>query len=202
MKIAMIVGAMRVDSQSGRIGEALAGQLKALDSTSDIYTLDLGKNPLPLWDEGVWANDEKWQKTWGPIHRELAAADALILIAPEYHGMVPAALKNFLLLAADGSVDHKPALIVGVSASINGVYPVTELRLNGGKNTRINFIPEHLIVRDAAKMFVGDEPQNDTDKYIRGRADYALNLLLEYGKALQAVRASGVVDRKAYPNGM
>lgn len=202
MKIAFIVGSMRTDSQSSRIAAALAARLSALALETETYTLDLGKNPLPMWDEGVWANNEHWQQVWGPIRAELQAADALVLLAPEYHGMVPAALKNFLMLAADGSVDHKPALAVGVSASINGAYPITELRMTGGKNTRINFIPEHLIVRDVAHIFKTAEPENDTDKYIRARADYALKLLLEYAKALKGVRDSGVVDHKTYPNGM
>ncbi len=43
---------------------------------------------------------------------------ALFVIAPEWHGMVPAALKNFFLLwAATGELSHKPALPCAVSAA-------------------------------------------------------------------------------------
>jgi hypothetical protein len=36
----------------------------------------------------------------------------------------------------------------------------------------------------------------------RLRIIYSLRLLLAYGKALQSVRASGVVDLKSFPYGM
>lgn len=199
MKIAIIVGAQRVESQSARVAEALKNML---DAGIETYTLDLGKNPLPLWDEGVWSKDEKWQKLWGPISAELQSSDALLVVSPEYHGMVPPALKNFFMLAVDGSIAHKPALAVGVSASRGGAYPIAELRLNASKNTSVTIIPEHLIVRDVNTTFHGDEPANDGDKYIRARGAYALNLLVEYAKALKLVRDSGVVDRKTYANGM
>lgn len=202
MKIAFITGAMRVDSQSGRVSLALQKRLQALASDIDSYALDLGKHPLPMWDEGVWKGEDKWKRAWGPISTELKSCDGIVVIAPEYHGMVPSALKNFLLLAADTSLAFKPGLIVGVSASRNGAYPVAELRMTGGKNTRIDWIAEHLIVREVAHMFTGDEPASDDDKYIRARADYALKLLVEYAKALKQVRDSGVIDLKTYPSGM
>ena len=202
MKIAFITGAMRVDSQSGRVSLALQKRLQALLPDAGIYALDLGRHPLPLWDEGVWKGDERWKQAWGPVREQLQGCDGLVVVSPEYHGMVPAALKNFLMLAADHSVAFKPGLIVGVSASRNGAYPVAELRMTGGKNTHIDWIPEHLIVRDVAKMFIGDEPADEADAYIRTRADYALKLLIEYAKALKQVRDSGVIDLKAYGSGM
>ena len=45
------------------------------------------------------------------LKSELDACEGFVVIAPEWHGMVPAALKNFFLLwAATGELSHKAAL--------------------------------------------------------------------------------------------
>jgi len=204
MKISIIAGTHRKESESRRVADYLAAELKKLDASIQTYTLDLGKTPLPLWDEGRWGKetDVDWKAVWGPVSEELKSSDGVIVISAEYAGMVPAALKNFFLLVDGGELSHKPGLIAGVSSSRGGSYPVAELRMSSYKNLQLNWIPEHLIFRDAPKMLHGDEPASDDDKYIRNRSVYALKILLEYAKALASVRNSGVVDRKAYPFGM
>lgn len=169
---------------------------------SNTYFFDLANNPLPLWDEGVWENEPRWTKLWGPIAQELQSCNGYVIVAPEWSGMVPAGLKNFFLFTSADIIGHKPALIVSISASRGGAYPVTELRQSSYKNTRLCYIPEHIIVRDCPKMFLGEEPQSDDDAYIRNRLDYTLKLLNHYALALNSVRESGIIDHKAFPNGM
>ena len=202
MKYAIISGSHRVESQSGKIARYIAARLAALNPEASSYLLDLGKTPLPLWDESIWQGDPKIIEVWKPISTELAGSDAAIVIAPEWGGMVPAALKNFFLFAADGSLYHKPGLIVGVSASRNGAYPVAELRVSSYKNTHLQYISEHVIVRQVSDMLNEETPQSEDDAVLRKRLDYSLSVLAEYAKALQAVRASGVLNRKDYPFGM
>ena len=43
------------------------------------------------------------------LKSELDACDGFVVIAPEWHGMVPAALKIFSAGAATGELSHKPA---------------------------------------------------------------------------------------------
>ena len=50
MKIGVIVGSHRKDSESAKIGRFLCAQLATRGDVST-WTLDLGKTPLPLWDE-------------------------------------------------------------------------------------------------------------------------------------------------------
>ena len=60
MRIAIIIGSHRKDSQSGKIGRFLQGQIESLGN-HDCWTCDLGKDPLPLWAEdvgGVGGRDE------------------------------------------------------------------------------------------------------------------------------------------------
>ncbi len=175
-------------------------QLPALGAEGRL--ISLAGNPLPLWDESVWSGDEKWKALWGPISNTLRESDALIVVVPEWAGMVPPALKNFFLLCATREVGHKPALIVSVSAGVGGSYPVAELRVSSYKNNRLVYIPEHVIIRNVGECLQGEEPSNDRDKEARKRLNHGLAILLEYGKALANVRASGVIDYKEFPFGM
>jgi len=202
MKYAIISGSHRPQSQSGKVARFISGRLQALNPEATSYVLDLGRTPLPLWDEGIWAADPDILSIWNPVSAELASSDAVVVIAPEWGGMVPAALKNLFLFAADGSLYHKPGLIVGVSASRNGAYPVAELRVSSYKNTHLQYISEHVIVRQVGEVLNAETAQSEGDEALRRRLDYSLSVLAEYAKALRQVRASGVLDRQAFPFGM
>jgi NAD(P)H-dependent FMN reductase len=202
MKISIISGSHRHDSESARVAKYVGKELKNLAGDYHTHLVDLADNPLPLWDEEVWKSSAEWKNVWQPIAKELQSSDAFIVISPEWSGMVPAGLKNFFLLASAKELGHKPAMIIAVSSSTGGAYPVVELRTSSYKNTRICYIPEHVIIRDCTKVLHGDKPQSDADEYIRKRMTYSLKLLAEYGKAFKAIRDSGVIDLKTYPNGM
>lgn len=166
------------------------------------YLLSLSDNPLPLWDEGVWGDDPKWRDLWSPIAAELGDSGGFVIVAPEWSGMVPAGLKNFFPLCGGDVLAHKPVLIVTVSASLGGSYPVVELRTSSYKNTRICYIPDHVIIRNVGRMLQGDQPNDEHDASVRERIYYSLRLLLQYSKALESVRSSGVIDLKSFPYGM
>jgi NAD(P)H-dependent FMN reductase len=200
MKITIIAGSHRENSESERIGKYISKELTSMGM--DSYLFSLSKNPLPLWDEGQWSNAEPWASKWQPISKELESSDGFVVIAPEWAGMVPAGLKNFFLLASNKELAHKPALIVGVSSGVSGTYPVAELRSSSYKNNRICYIPDHVIIRDCTKMLKDESPSNDHDKSIRERLTYSLKVLLEYSKALAEVRKSAVIDYKTFPYGM
>lgn len=202
MKIAIVSGSHRPESQSGKVARYIAGRLAVLSGGVESYVLDLGKTPLPLWDEDIWKGQGAVVDAWKPVSREIATCDGAVIIAPEWSGMVPAALKNFFLLASDGCLYHKPGTIVGVSASRNGAYPVAELRMSSYKNTHLQYISEQIVVRYVGDMLNDGEPQSDDDGSIRKRIDYALTVLIEYAKALKGVRDSGVLNRKEFPYGM
>jgi NAD(P)H-dependent FMN reductase len=127
-----------------------------------------------------------------------------VLVSPEWAGMVPPGLKNFLLLCTPADIGHKPALAVTVSSGVGGSYPVTELRTSGYKNNKVCFIPEHVIVRSVEQMFVkkASETLEPRDQEIRARLSYSLKLLREYSQAFKGIRESGVIDNKTFPFGM
>jgi NAD(P)H-dependent FMN reductase len=168
----------------------------------EVHLFSLSGNPLPLWDEETGgAPDELWD----PISAQLKAADALVVLTPEWSGMATPGVKNFLLNCTTDEIGHKPGLIVTVSATRGGSYPVAELRMSGYKNNRLVWIPEHVIVQHVERNFNspdGTAGLEKEDETIRTRLHYALRVLAEYGKALTLVRASGVIDHKTFRSGM
>ncbi len=205
MKALIVSGSHRSNSESARVSGYIASRLQHLQLAESVEVLDLSATKLPEWGGAVGdPHASEWMEPWKPVMEQLAASDALILVSPEWNGMVPPRLKNFLLVASsfDKPAAHKPGYIVTVSASQNGAYPVLELRTSGYKNLELCFIPEHMIVRHAPQIFSGETPKSQDDEYLRGRLDYGLKVLAEYSKALRLVRESGVIDHKSYPNGM
>jgi NAD(P)H-dependent FMN reductase len=202
MQIAIIVGSHRKDSQSAKVARFLAGQLTNLGDHS-CWICDLGKDPLPLWDEDIGSDAPQWSGLKA-LTKKIDAADAFIMIAPEWHGMVPAALKNFFLVCGGASFAHKPALPVGVSVGPGGTYPINELRTSSYKNNRLCYLPEHLIVRNCMVVMNKEESENDEGEhsYISERSLYCMKQLIAYADALAQVRASGAADLTPYPNGM
>jgi len=204
MKISIINGSHRQQGQSLKVAQYMQSRLKVLDLCDEVYLLNMSDQPLPLWEEAIWEQDPVWQQRLAPISEQLKASDALIVIAPEYHGMVPAALKNFFLCFGRQELAHKPALIVAVSSADGGAYPVAELRMSSYKNSRLCYMPEQLIIRNVESVLNKDEKQNnaETDQYFRQRIDWVLPQLQQYSLALKMVRDSGVTDMSDFTNGM
>ena len=202
MHVAIISGSHRPVSQSAKVAGYLVERLESPDFRHTTFLLDLGKSPLPLWDEGIRRGDPVYVGAWQPVSSAISECEAAIVIAPEWGGMVPAALKNFFLYAGDGCLYHKPGLLIGVSASRNGSYPIAELRASSYKNTHLQYISEHVIARHVGDVLNGAEVASEEDRYLRERIEYSLRVLIEYGKALRSVRESGVLSRDRYPFGM
>ncbi|MDP5053666.1 MAG: NAD(P)H-dependent oxidoreductase [Congregibacter sp.] len=206
MKIGIISGSHRNDSQSEKIARYAMAQLERHGLCDETYLYSLADNPLPFWDEGLWTGDPKWEDAIGELREELKSCDGFIVVTPEWHGMVPSGLKNlFLMFPGSGELAHKPALIIAVSGGAGGgAYPVAELRMSSYKNSRICYLPEHLIVRNAGKVFNEDSAENDDEmhNYLHARLGYCLEMLAEYAQAFQQIRASGKTSLEKYTNGM
>jgi NAD(P)H-dependent FMN reductase len=203
MKITIISGSHRNNAQSLKVARFIQ---QVLDNgiCDETALVSLADNPLPLWDQGVWDGDEKWNELLTPIREELASSDAFVVISPEWHGQVPAGLKNFFLLFGKNELGHKPALIVAVSSGDGGAYPVAELRMSSYKNSRLCYIPEQIILRNVEKVLNENAADNDarSDSYYRERISWALNILKAYAGALAQVRESGVTQTDKFNNGM
>ncbi|MCZ8344570.1 MAG: NAD(P)H-dependent oxidoreductase [Leptospira sp.] len=200
MKISLVVGSHRKNSQSLKVANFLSKLLSIEGWDSEIYDLGLGQ--LPLWEPSAWEKESDLKKLWIEFSRGLSDSDGYIFLSPEYNGMASPALKNFFLYLSGTDVSHKPALIVTVSSGMGGSYPNAELRISSFKNTRMVYIPDHVIVRHVETLLNSDNPESKDDEWIRGRLSYSTIMLLEYAKALVSVRQSGKINLKSYPFGM
>ncbi|MCK5663438.1 MAG: NAD(P)H-dependent oxidoreductase [Thiotrichaceae bacterium] len=202
MKIGIISGSHRNPSQSEKVATYMQQQLISQGQNTWLYTL--ADNPLPLWDQSIWDNDADWSNLLDPLKKELSECDGFIVIAPEWHGQVPAGLKNFFLMFSRFELGHKPAMIVAVSSGDGGAYPVAELRMSSYKNNRICYIPEQLILRNVEKILNENSADNDelADEYFRERIDWALGILQGYSKALKTMRETTEIFHDKFGNGM
>lgn len=203
MKLTIISGSHRHQSQSTKIAHYIQREIERSKLFNSTYVLDLSSNPIPFYKE-KWKHDEEMVNVWEPYHEQLETSDAFVIVSPEWNGMVPSGLKNIFLLVNHTELAHKPALIVTVSSGRGGAFPVQELRLSTYKNSFINYIPMHVIIRKCEEVLNSDEPDinNKEDQFYRNRISYSLKVLKEYSKALIQVRQSGVIDVENFKNGM
>lgn len=197
LNFALVAGSSRNNSQSGKVARFLRQRLiqLALTDEKNSSIIDLGIAPLPLWpaeDVGPWAM----------YSQQLAAADAVVIVAPEWNGMACPAIKNFFIYASKTELAHKPGLLTGVSSGIGGAYPISELRSSSSKNCRLCYLPEHLIVRNVEKVLNTPQPSHEDDQRLHARIDYTLDILGQYAHALRPVRASIDMTNPAFANGM
>jgi NAD(P)H-dependent FMN reductase len=204
MKITIVSGSHRNSSQSEKVSRYIESVLKKDFTDVEPFLYTLADNPLPLWDESIWEGNEEWVERLAPLKEEIINSDAFVLVVPEWHGQVPAGMKNFFLLFSRFELGHKPAFIVTVSNGTGGAYPVAELRMSSYKNNRLCYIPEQLIVRDVEKVFNENPDDNDqeADGYFKERLSWCLDILIAYGKALKTVRGTTPVHHDKFGNGM
>ena len=103
MKIAVISGSHRENAQSLKVAKYVKQTLEN-GIVDEVSLISLAGNPLPLWDQGVWEGAPEWQSILPPIREDLASSDGFVVVSPEWHGQVPAGLKNFFLLF--GQIDR------------------------------------------------------------------------------------------------
>lgn len=136
-RVAVFVGSTRPTSSNLKLAKALeklaAGRL-AFDY------IEIGN--LPFYDDALW-NDPPAEVI--RLKREIAAADAVLFVTPEYNRSIPGILKNAIDWPSrpygDGVWSGKPAAIAGATGGVSGtaaaqahlrsILPVLGLALMG-----------------------------------------------------------------------
>lgn len=193
----IISSSTRENSQSLRIANEIKNLLSTIDNNPQIELIDLSITHHQEW------NNDFWKETipcpvWKETSQKLIQCNAIIFIVPEWHGMIPPALMNFLILIERNELAHKPALIVSISGGNGGAYPIVMLKGFCSKNNRICFIPDHIIVRNINEISFEEKVDND----VKERLCYSLEMLKAYIPALELVRKNAVLDYKSWPYGM
>ena len=119
LKISIISGSNRINSQSLRISKIYLQKLKA--KKVGINLINLAKEKLPLWEEDLDGKLSPHKKLFKKNSLILSKADSFIFVVPEWEGMAPPQVKNLFLLTSNNELAHKPGLIVSVSESLGGI---------------------------------------------------------------------------------
>lgn len=184
----------RPGSQSLKVSRRMVEKLQS--TGVDTKLLDLSETKLPLFDSST-------AKEWLDLEPQIAAADGFVWVVPEWDGMAPPAMINFLGHASK-TLAHKPVLLVGISSGLNGAYPVAELKMVGGKNRHHVLVPEHLVLKNVEELFNETTPVtgNSSDKSMHERAIYALRTLVAYAQKLAELRNTPGLELGKYQHGM
>lgn len=201
MNIVTISGSQRSGSNSKKIADLAHQYLQKNTEISNSHIISLEEHPLPLWDPRV--KESQSYATWLDYEKKLELSDALVVITPEWSGMASPAIKNFFLYCNNKIIAHKPALIISVSSGIGGSYPINELRTSSYKNTRICYMPDHIILRNV-ESFCQNYPnqQEQHQMSLQNRFHYSLDMLMIYAKAFTTIREDKKISLEEFPNGL
>ena len=116
-KIAIIVGSLREGSLNRKMARAICG---IRDDNLDCSMVEIGN--LPLYNQDLDGNPPA---EWVSFRQQVAAADGVLFVSPEYNRGIPGVLKNAIDVGSrpygQSVFDKKPAAIVTVSpGSIGG----------------------------------------------------------------------------------
>lgn len=121
LTIVVIMGSVRPGRFCDTITQWVAGQLKTRQEF-DLRIVDPAKLPLPGWAD--------LQESEGAVElrRQLAAADAFVIVTPEYNHSFSAALKSVIDMAYQ-EWQAKPVGFVSYGGTSGGLRAVEQLRL-------------------------------------------------------------------------
>jgi chromate reductase, NAD(P)H dehydrogenase (quinone) len=115
-RIAVIVGSLRRDSFNAKLAQALAGL-----APQQLELVPVRIDDLPLYNQDDDGNPPE------PVRRlktEIAAAQGVLFVTPEYNRSIPGVLKNAIDHASrpygQSAWSGKPAAVIGVSVGAIG----------------------------------------------------------------------------------
>ena len=117
-KIAIIVGSLRKDSLNRKIARSICG---LRDDNLDCSMIEIGD--LPLYNQDL---DGSPPQEWVRFREQVAAADGVLFVSPEYNRGIPGVLKNAIDVGSrpygQSVFDKKPAAIVSASPGAIGGF--------------------------------------------------------------------------------
>lgn len=118
-KIAILIGSLRQEAYSRKLAAALEKNAPA-----NLNFVPVKIDDLPFYNEDLETNAAP--KPWLRLREQIAAADGVMFVVPEYNRSLPAALKNALDVGSrpfgQSVWSGKPALAVSLSQGPMGGY--------------------------------------------------------------------------------
>lgn len=132
MKVLGISGSLRKGAHSTQLLDS-ARRALPVDAELEIYD---GLRELPFYDEDI-DTPELAGPAVADLRRELAEADALLIVTPEYNGTIPGGLKNLIdwasRPASDPLIKGKPVAVISSSTGqYGGVWALADAKRSLG----------------------------------------------------------------------
>lgn len=126
-RVLALVGSLRADSHNRKIAEAIKAQAPA-GITVDIAE---GLHELPFYNEDL--DGANVPAAAAALREQVANADRLLIVTPEYNGSTPAVIANAIDWASRpygaGSIKGKPVAVVGTSVGqYGGAWALTNTK--------------------------------------------------------------------------
>ncbi|MBT2446698.1 NAD(P)H-dependent oxidoreductase [Streptomyces sp. ISL-43] len=187
LRVAVVVGSVREGRQAPAVTEWFLGAARAHGGL-ELDVIDLADIDLPLAMPG-WGGspNPRAAAALAYVTPRLAAADAFVIVTPEYNHSFPAALKN-LIDWHDGQWHAKPTGFVSYGGLGGGLRAVEQLRLI--------FAELHaMTVRDSVSLHgpwsgLGEDGVPRDTAVSEGAVKGMLGQLAWWGRALRAARAT------------
>lgn len=172
MEISILLGSIRQERQSHRLAYYLKNQI--MSRGENVNLIDFKNYSLPLY--GSVISEEEVKKVEAIIGM-LRSSQAIIIVTPEYHSNISAALKNVMEYCGIDFVGKVTGIASTSTSRFGGVHASNTLQitlLNIGRY----LLPRRLLVPEIHHAFDQDnEPVRDE---IREQIEKFLNELLSY----------------------
>jgi len=177
-KIAVFVGSLRRDSINRKLAKALAVLGK---DTFSFHFVEL--SDVPMYNEDLWQDPPASVLR---LKSDIAAADAVLFVTPEYNRSLPAVIKNALDWGTrpwgQNSWAGKPAAIAGTAlgaigtavaqAQFRSIAATIGLKLMGQPEVYLTFKPELI---DGENKFTDASTRAFLEKYLTAFEDWVKN---------------------------
>lgn len=180
MTVSILLGSIRQERQSHRLALYLKNQMMAKGEAVNL--IDLKDYSLPLFGSPV---SEKEVKKVEDISRLLKSSHAIIIVTPEYHSNIPAALKNVmeysginLIGKVVGIASASATRFGGVNAS--NILQITLLNLGAHLLSRRLLVPEIHLAFNQENEPVQDDIREQADKFLKELLFYINSLKKDF----------------------
>jgi chromate reductase len=162
--VAVVVGSLRKDSVNRKVAEALAKLTPGLE----FKFVEIAN--LPHFDQDLEASPPA---EWVSFRQEIASADAVLFVTPEYNRSVPGVLKNAVDVASrpyGSSVwNGKPGAVISVSPGAIGGFGANHHLRQSLVFLNVPLLSREAYVGNAFSLFneAGDLVNEGTEQFLR-----------------------------------
>ncbi|MEU2039894.1 NADPH-dependent FMN reductase [Nocardia niwae] len=182
VRVALIVGSTRTGRFGPTVADWFAGRLER--RRVDLDRIDLAATGLP---DRLTDPDEPLPPAVRVLGVRLDAADAFVVVTPEYNRSFPAAVKHAIdWFGTEWAA--KPVTVVGYGGDVDGGHAAAQLRPVFGELNAV-LIRRTVTITKAWQRFASDGSWPRRDAELDETVDAAVDQLLWWARALRAARA-------------